>query len=206
MSEPASPRFVDIAHLIFLQMVESRLGETNAEDVTKFLFKAATATAETFPHVEFATFDEFVDAIEDLRSPIARIEGRAEHLGGGLFGLGRCPFADTYRSNKSQRGELSPALTAMRREFNKPNADTAKLSVGHGSAVCAFCCAHQPLRAALAARISIGGKPMRLVQLACKGADGTRAFADDFIKAAGRTHAEIDGVLDHFVCCYAVVS
>jgi len=206
MSEPPTPRFVDIAHLIFLQMIEDRLDAVGPQDVSRFLVNAATATAETFPSAEFASLKEFVAAIEDLGSPIARIEGRAEHLGDGLFGLGRCPFADTYRTHVRQRGSLSPALRAVQEEFNKPNAETARLSVGHGAAVCPFCCAHQPLRAALGARIKIGGQPMRLVQLACKSADGNRAFAEEFIARAGRTHAEIDAVLDRFVCCYAILA
>jgi hypothetical protein len=205
MSDPAPPRFVDIAHLIFLEMIEQRLRETSPGEVSRFLVRAATATAASFPRVDFTSFDDFVAAIEDLRNPIARVEGRAEHLGGGLFGLGRCPFAETHRSRRHQPGALSGDLAAVQHEFNQPSADNAELAVGHGSAVCPFCCAHQPLRAALGARITIAGRPIRVVQLACKGADGSRAFADDFIATTGHTHAEVDGVLDQYVCCYAVV-
>jgi hypothetical protein len=201
---PPVPRFLDIAHLVFLEMLESYLEHAGPNEVNRFLVKTAIKTAETFPPVDFKSMEDLVEGIEELRNPIARIEGRAEYLGDGLFGLPRCPFADTYRTYKAQYRELSPKLTAIQDVFNRPGEVTSKLAVGHGAGVCPFCCAHQPMRAALAARISVGGKPIRLVQLACKGADGKRAFAEEFITKLERTHEQIDHVLDTFVCCYAI--
>jgi len=204
MREP--PRFVDITHLVFLEMLQSYLDQAGPNEVNRFLVKTAAGAAETFPRVDFKSMDELVEAIEDLRNPIARIEGRAEYLGDGLFGLSRCPFADTFRTHKGQYQQLGPRLATIQEVFNRPSEVTASYSVGHGSAVCPFCCAHQPLRAGIAARIAVGGRPIKLVQLACKGVDGRRAFADEFITRAGRSREQIDRVLDQYVCCYAITT
>jgi len=201
---PLPPRFLDIAHLVLLEMLESYLEQAGPNEVTRFVIKTATRTGERFPRVDFASMEDLVAAIDDLDSPIARIEGRAEYLGGGLFGLSRCPFSEAYRTHREQYERLGPRLNAVTEVFNRPSDATAKLAVGHGSAVCAFCCAHQPMRAAVAARITVGGKPIRLRQLACKGVDGARAYADELIAASGRTRAQVDRVLDDHVCCYAI--
>ena len=202
MQEP--PRFIDITHLVFLEMLQSYLDQAGPNEVNRFLVKTAMGAAETFPRVDFESMDELVAAIEDLRNPIARIEGRAEYLGDGLFGLSRCPFADTYRTHRRQYQQLGPRLATIQEVFNRPNETTARCSVGHGSAVCPFCCTHQPLRAGIAARITVGRRPVKLVQLACKGVDGRRAFAEEFIKQTGRSREQIDHVLDQYVCCYAI--
>jgi hypothetical protein len=204
--QPAEPRFLDIAHLMFLEMLESYLQQAGPNEVSRFMVKTAMKTAEQFPRVDFASMEELVDSIEDLRNPVARIEGRAEYQGDGLFGLGRCPFADTYRTHKDQYERLGPRLSAIQEVFNRPSEITAKLAVGHGSAVCSFCCAHQPMRAAVASRITIDGEPIKLYQLGCKGVDGKRAYADQFVKDAGHTREQVDKVLDHYVCCYALTT
>ncbi len=203
---PFPPRFLDIAHLVLLEMLESYLEQAGPNEVCRFVVKTAVKTGEHFPRVDFGSMDELVQAIEDLEYPIARIEGRAEHLGGGVFGLQRCPFAETYRTHREQYQRLAPRLAAVKEVFNRPNEVTAKLAVGHGAAVCPFCCAHQPMRAAIAGRITIAGKPIVMRQLACKGADGSRAFADQFIAESGHTRQEVCGVLDDYVCCYALTT
>lgn len=201
---PFPPRFLDIAHLVLLEMLESYLEQAGPNEVARFVVRTAVKTGEHFPRVDFASLDELVQAIEDLEYPIARIEGRAEHLGGGLFGLQRCPFAETYRTHREQYQRLAPRLAAVQEVFNRPSDATARLAVGHGAAACPFCCAHQPMRAAVAARITIAGEPIKLRQLACKGADGSRALSDKHIAEAGKTREEVDRVLDQYVCCYAI--
>jgi hypothetical protein len=205
-SPDRGPRYLDIAQLVLLEMLESYLEQAGPNEVSRFVVKTAARTAEHFQRVDFASLDELVRAIEDLEYPIARIEGRAEHLGGGLFGLQRCPFAETYRTHQEQYQRVSQRLEAVRDVFNRPSEATAKLKVGHGAAVCPFCCAHQPMRAAIAGRITIAGKPIVLRQLACKGADGGRAFADQFIAESGHTREEVCRVLDDYVCCYALAT
>jgi hypothetical protein len=204
--DAGEPRFLDIAHLMFLEMLESYLEQAGPNEVSRFLVKTAAQTAEQFPRVDFASLQELVDSIEDLRNPVARIEGRAEYLGDGLFGLGRCPFADASRTHKTQYQQLGPRLAVVQEVFNRPSEATARLAVGHGSAVCPFCCAHQSMRSAVAGRISVAGKPVKLLQLACKGSDGARAFADLFIEQSGHTRAQVDAVLDRYVCCYALTT
>jgi hypothetical protein len=201
---PFPPRFLDIAHLVLLEMLESYLEQAGPNEVTRFVVRTATRTGERFPRVDFGSMEELVEGIDDLENPIARIEGRAEHLGDGLFGLARCPFAETYRTHREQYERLAPRLDAVKDVFNRPNELTAKLAVGHGSAVCPFCCAHQPIRAAVAARVTIAGKPIRLRQLACKAVDGRRALADPLIAESGRSRQQVTRALDEHVCCYSI--
>jgi hypothetical protein len=201
---PFPPRFLDIAHLVLLEMLESYLEQAGPNEVTRFVVKTAVKAGAQFPRVDFGSMDELIQAIEDFEFPIARIEGRAEHVGGGVFGLQRCPFADAYRTHQEQYQRLDPRMAALTEVFNRPNEVTAELAVGHGAAVCAFCCAHQPLRAAVASRISISGEPIKLRQLGCKGVDGSRALSEKHIAEAGKTREQVNGVLDQYVCCYAI--
>ncbi|HEY3354334.1 MAG TPA: hypothetical protein VGQ83_13865 [Polyangia bacterium] len=196
--------FLDVTHVFFLEFIQKNLAQLGAAATTASLMQTAVDVAERFPVVDFASLDEFVEAIDDLRNPIARIEGRAEHLGGGLFALGRCPFAESVRNYRKVHGDI-PALTAITDAFNQPSEATARYHVGHGAAVCAFCAIHQTLRGAVSGRITIGGRPVRVFQLGCKGADGSTSVADPFLAEVGVTRERLDQILREHVCCYAVL-
>jgi len=199
-----APRSLDIGQLMFLEMLEASIGSLGPAAVTRMLVQVAVRTAQRFAPLDFASLEHYVDAIEDLQNPIARVEGRAEHLGGGLFGLRRCPFANAYRSYRGLFEPTVPRLSALQEAFNRATELTRQHAIGHGSAVCPFCCAHQPLRALVAQRLTIGGRPLTLRQLACRSITGHRGFADEFIRAAHRSRDEVNAVLDEYVCCYAL--
>jgi hypothetical protein len=196
--------FLDVTHVFFLEFIQKNLEQSGARATTEALMNTAVEVADRFPVVDFAGMAEFIEAIDDLRNPIARIEGRAEHLGGGLFALNRCPFAESVRNYHKVHGE-PPALAAIIDAFNQPSEATARHHVGHGAAVCAFCAVHQTLRAAVSGRITVGGKPVRVSQLGCKAASGDVSIADRFVAEVGVPRDRVAQILKERVCCYAVL-
>lgn len=198
-------RYLDVTHIFFLELIQRSLRDGGAVAATDLLMKTAIDVAERFPPQDFASIEEFSGAIEDLVNPIARCEGRAERIEGGVFALERCPFSASVRSYQSTKGDV-PALQEITDEFNRPGPLREEFHVGHGAAVCAFCVVHQTLRCALARRITIGGKPIRVYQLGCKTFGGAKAFADRFIAEAGVDRERVVAILDNHTCCYAVVT
>jgi len=203
MTEKATnDKMLDIAHISFLEMIELFIKTLGAAQAKGALMRSAISTAESFPEAKFESMQDFVAAIEDLRSPIAQVEGKAVHLGDGLFGLPRCPFGGSIKNFVAVRGKLPESFAKVAEDFNKPGAVTSKYRVGQGAGVSPFCAIHQPLRSALGLRVSIGGKSVSVYQLGCKSGNGTKAIAEDLCKAAGRTPDEVKKVLDDNMCCY----
>src|SRR5512140_1477569 len=76
--------------------------------------------------------------------------------------------------------------------------------VGEGAGVSPFCSVHQPMRSAIAEKITIGGKKIIVYQLGCKSGGGKKGFADKWIAAAGADKAVVDKILDNHMCCYSL--
>lgn len=195
---------LDIAHVSFLEMIEMFIKTLGAAQAKGSLMRSAISTAESFPEVEFGSMQEFVTAIDEVRSPIAQVEGRAVHLGDGLFGLPKCPFADSIKNFVSVRGKLPESFGKVTEDYNKPGPVTAKYRVGQGAGVSPFCAIHQPLRSALGLRVKIAGKQAVVYQLGCKSAGGAKAVAAELCQSAGRSPDEVSKVLDDNMCCYQI--
>jgi hypothetical protein len=58
------------------------------------------------------------------------------------------------------------------------------------------------MRSAIADRIKIGGKKIKIYQLGCKAGSGKKGFAEKWLAETGVTQAVVDKVLDNHMCCY----
>jgi hypothetical protein len=197
-------KILDIAHISFLDIIRASIVQLGAAATKGMLIRNAIGTAERIPEVSFDTLDDFVASIEAAENPITQIEGKAVHYGKGLFGLPKCPFAGSIGDYKEVYGGLPEDYHKITDDYNKEGKVTEQLRVGHGAGVSPFCAVHQPLRAALKDRISIGGKPITILQLGCKSGSGEKGLAEQFIKETEFSADDVRKVLDENMCCYAI--
>lgn len=197
-------KILDIAHVSFLEMIRA-MAQQNGTAATKgTLVRIAMASGAKMETVDFPSMDAFAESIEAIANPVTKVEGKAAYLGNGLFGLPACPFAESIGNFKMMHGELPAVFTEVTAEFNKPGPQTDSLRVGNGAGVSPFCAVHQTLRSSLAAKITIGGKPVAIYQLGCKSGSGAKGFADRFIEEGGWPKQLVDKTLDANMCCYGV--
>lgn len=195
---------MDIAHVSFLDMIKVMIMLSGAANAKGTMIRNAINTAERISPVEYATFDEYLAAINAVANPIARVEGISTHIEGGMFGLKFCPFAASIKNYTRLFEKLPADYADFTAEFNKASMVTDKFRVGEGAGVSPFCSVHQPLRSAVADRITIGGKKIRIYQLGCKSGAGQKGFADKWIAESGVSREKVDKVLDDHMCCYCL--
>lgn len=151
-------RILDIAHISFLDMIKSIITLSGPASAKGILIRNALATAEKIDEVEYSSFEEYLEAIEDSTNPITCVEGKSTYCGGMVFGLEKCPFEISINNYKEVFKDMPEGYANFTAEFNKSSPITNKYRVGEGAGVSPFCSVHQPLRSALADKIKIGKK------------------------------------------------
>lgn len=198
-------KIIDISHVVFMELIRTVISNVGVAAAKGSLVRIAIQAADQVETVDFPSYKDFVSAIENLENPISCLEGKAEYLQNGLFGLPQCPFADLLGNYSSFYGECPKGFEKLSDEFNKQSNITKKLHVGSGAAVGPFCVFHQPMRSQAAAKITIGGQKIDIYQLGCKTSAGKKALADNLIEEFGNnSRDEVDKVLDKYMCCYGV--
>jgi hypothetical protein len=195
---------LDIAHISFLDMIKIMITLSGAASAKGTLIRNALKTAERIHEVDYATFEEYLGAVENASNPITMIEGKSTHQGNYVFGLKLCPFGPSIRNYSKVFEKLPEGFSDFTTEFNKPSNVTDQYRVGEGAGVSPFCSVHQPMRSAIAEKIRIGGKKIQIYQLGCKSGSGKKGFADKWIGAAGVPRDVVDKTLDNHMCCYSV--
>jgi hypothetical protein len=194
----------DIAHISFLDMIKTMITLVGAASAKGMLMRNALLTAEKISEIDYPTYDDYLKAIENSTNPITRIEGKASHKGEGIFGLEKCPFADSIKNYNDVFQGLPASYAEFTAEYNKPGQISQKYRVGGGAGVSPFCSVHQPMRSAFADKITIGGKKIEIYQLGCKSGSGKKGFADEWIKVTNVSKEVVDKVLDNHMCCYYI--
>ena len=200
----AEGKVLDIAHISFLDMIKVMITMSGAAAAKGTLIRNAISTAEKISEVDYPSFDDFLAAIENSTNPITQVEGKATHQGEFIFGLENCPFAPSIGNYTEVFEKLPDGYADFTKEFNKPSKVTDMYRVGEGAGVSPFCSVHQPMRSAIAERIKIGGKKIKIYQLGCKAGSGKKGFAEKWLAETGITQDVVDKVLDNHMCCYYV--
>ncbi len=195
---------LDIAHLSFLDMIKVMITLSGVASAKGTLIRNAIKTAEKIPETDYPTFEHYLAAIENATSPITMVEGKASHQGKHVFGLKLCPFGPSIKNYTKAFQKLPDGYADITAEFNKPGSVTDQYRVGEGAGVSPFCSVHQPMRSAIAERITIGGKHIRIFQLGCKSAAGKKGFAQKWIQETGVPAQVVDKILDGHMCCYCL--
>ena len=195
-------QILDMAHISFLDMIRVMITISGSASAKGTLIRNALQTAEKISETDYATFEDYLKAVEKTTNPITMIEGKATHVGNHVFGLQYCPFGPSIRNYTTVFERLPDGYAEFTEEFNKPSNVTNTYRVGEGAGVSPFCSVHQPMRSAIAERMTIGGRKFRIYQLGCKAGSGKKGFADKWIQEAGVDRAVVDKVLDNHMCCY----
>lgn len=195
-------KILDIAHISFLDMIKVMITMGGAASAKGALIRNAINTAEKIKEIDYPSFEDFLAAIENSTNPITQIEGKATHQGEFVFGLTNCPFAPSIKNYTGVFEKLPEGYADFTEEFNKPSKVTEIYRVGEGAGVSPFCSVHQPMRSAIAERIKIGGKNIKIYQLGCKSGSGKKGFAERWLAESGVSKDVVDKVLDNHMCCY----
>ncbi len=195
-------KILDIAHISFLDMIKVMIAMSGAASAKGALIRNAINTAEKIKEIDYPTFADFLQAIENSTNPITQVEGKATHQGEFVFGLASCPFGPSIKNYMGVFEKLPEGYADFTAEFNKPSKVTEIYRVGEGAGVSPFCSVHQPMRSAIAEKILIGGKKIKIYQLGCKAGSGKKGFADRWIDEAGVARDVVDKTLDNHMCCY----
>jgi len=195
-------RILDIAHVSFLDMIKVLITMSGAANAKGTLIRNALSTADKIQEVNYETFDDYLAAIENASNPIAMVEGKSTHAGEFVFGLKCCPFGPSIKNYTTAFEKLPDGYADFTEEFNKPSRVTDMYRVGEGAGVSPFCSVHQPMRSAVAEKIRIGGKKIKIYQLGCKSGSGKKGFADKWLQESGVKKEVVDKVLDNHMCCY----
>lgn len=195
-------KILDIAHVSFLDMIKVMITMSGPANAKGTLIRNAMNTADKIKEVNYETFEDYLDAIENTTNPIAMIEGKSNHEGEYVFGLAKCPFGPSIRNYTKVFEKLPDGYADFTAEFNKPSRVTDMYRVGEGAGVSPFCAVHQPMRSAVAEKITIGGKKIKMYQLGCKSGAGKKGFADKWINETSVSREVVDKVLNNNMCCY----
>ena len=195
---------LDIAHISFLDMIKVMITLSGAASAKGTLIRNAIKTAERIAEIDYPTFDAYLAAIEQATNPITVIEGKAAHAGNFIFGLKLCPFGPSIKNYTKVFEKLPDGFADFTTEFNKPSNITDQYRVGEGAGVSPFCSVHQPMRSAIAEKIKIGGKKIRVIQLGCKSGGGKKGFAEKWLAESGVARDVVDRILENHMCCYAL--
>ena len=195
-------KILDMAHVSFLDMIKVMITMSGAANAKGTLIRNALSTADKIEEVDYDTFEDYLAAIENATNPIAMVEGKSTHAGEYVFGLKNCPFGPSIENYTTVFEKLPDGYADFTEEFNKPSRVTDMYRIGEGAGVSPFCSVHQPMRSAVAEKITIGGKKIKIYQLGCKSGSGKKGFADKWIEATGVNREVVDKVLDNHMCCY----
>ncbi|NTW68007.1 MAG: hypothetical protein HGB21_17110 [Nitrospirae bacterium] len=195
---------LDIAHISFLDMIKVMITLSGAASAKGTLIRNAIKTAEKIAEVDYPSFEAYLAAIENATNPITMIEGKATHAGNYVFGLKNCPFGPSIKNYTKVFEKMPEGFADFTAEFNKTSNVTDQYRVGEGAGVSPFCSVHQPMRSAIAERITINGKKIQIMQLGCKSGAGKKGIAEKWLAESGVSREVVDKVLDNHMCCYAL--
>ncbi len=195
---------IDISHLIFIDLIRN-IVETAGTKVAKGnLMRIALNAGSKSGKKDFSTFADFILAIEAGDNPLSRLEGRAVHLGGGLFGLRKCPFSQLVTDYHDYFSTELIGFEQLTDEFNAVSKTAGDYKVGLGAGVGPFCIFHQPMRSQAGGNLSIGGQPLEIFQLACRSASGKTGYAETLIGEFGCAKADVEKAMEAYMCCYGI--
>ena len=155
---PTNP-FVDVGMILFLEDIAEKQG---VEGLLPYMINQGAALAEAMPLEDYATWEDFVAAVNEGRSIISALEG-TQHFAGNVFVTAINPFHEAYGTYIRLMGELLPAHREVVELYNGrvQNAAIESMNI-----------IHQSFRRALVKRVSVAGQPVRYAELAAKGFDG----------------------------------
>jgi len=143
----------------------------------------------------YGSLEEFLLAHDAKQSALIDLEGEST-LDGNMIYLKRCPMsgllAETTKGGKPEH-------------FDKIVDKWKQLYKNKGAILHPYCIVHQVIRQEIAEKTSVNGKKLRVYQVACSSADGTKmAFADEGLKKYNLTPEAAKKMIRGSACMYGV--
>jgi len=159
---PESNPFVEIATHLFLEDLAAKVGVAG---LNNYLVGLAKHLASAMPEEEYADWPEFLAALRDGQSILATFE-EVRPVTDRCMASPRSPFERGWREYAKRVGAFAPVHREAAEYYNakvRPTAVTSLHIVLH------------TFRESAAARIRVGGKPVRYEPLASVWVDGEKA-------------------------------
>lgn len=195
---------IDLSHLVFIDLIRNIVQTAGVKVAKGNLIRIALNTGSKAEKKDFPTFADFVRALNADDNPLSRLEGKAIHLGAGIFGLRLCPFSHIAKTYKNYFATGLNGFDQLIAEYNAPSKITDEYKIGRGAGVGPFCVFHQPMRSQAGSNLTIAGQPIEIYQLACRHADGEVGYADALIAEFGCGRAAVEQIMEEYHCCYGI--
>jgi hypothetical protein len=128
-------------------------------------------------------------------SPFCVLEGKADRKG-DVYVLKGCPMAKLVESMKGEDGKLPKFYLKIGDKYKE-------IYKSKGAILHPFCIVHQVIRAMVGERIKVGGKPVKVYQVACRALkSGKTAYASEGMDRTGLGKDEVDAMIDGSACMY----
>jgi hypothetical protein len=158
--------FVDVAAFLFLEDIADKQGEGG---MNNYLISLASSLAKSMPAEEYATWDEFMDAIRRGESILTAFETTLTATENCMV-TSLCPFTKGLREYTKRIGELAEV------HFNVAEYYNNNVKPGALTTCCVIC---QSFRNFACERIKVEGKSVRYAQLSNVLFNGNHKVAPD---------------------------
>ena len=156
---PECNPFVEIATALFLEDLATKVGVAG---LNNYLVSLAKNLASAMPHEEYASWVEFLGSLVSGQSILATFE-EVQPVTERCMTTVRSPFDHGWREYAKRVGSFAPVHKEVATYYNAKVSPTAVTSVH---------IVLHTFREAAAARIRIGGKPIRYETVATAWVDG----------------------------------
>ncbi|MCK4443898.1 MAG: hypothetical protein KAW09_05110 [Thermoplasmata archaeon] len=188
--------FVDVATHLFLEDIADKQG---AAGLNNYLMSLATSLARSMPEEEYTSWDEFLDSLrngQSILSAFEEIETPTKNCAVNPV----CPFARGWTEYSKRIGSFSQIHSEVAEYYN---------STVKPGAINSMCIIHQTFRSVAADRIKIGGKRLRVAQIAAIWSDGEkRAVPNEWkqivLEKAGISNTNLNMILRNNACVWVI--
>jgi len=184
---PESNPFVEIATHLFLEDIATKVGVSG---LNNYLVSLAKNLANAMPREEYATWDEFLEALREGHSILATFE-EVRPVTEHCMSTPRSPFERGWREYAKRVGAFAPVHREVAAYYNhkvRPAAVTSVHVVLH------------TFRDAAAARVRVGREPVRYEPVASAWVDGEVQMPEEsklegLLKRGGITRTKLGMLL-----------
>ncbi len=162
---PTNP-IIDVCMILFLEDIAEKQG---VDGLCAYMLSQGAALAETMSAEDYATWEDFIAAINEGRSIFSALEG-LEHFAGYAMVTPVSPFHEAIITYIRLMGEILEAHDKVVDYYNGTVMNAAVESMN---------IIHQAFRRELVKRITVAGKPVRYAEMAVKGYNGNIKLPPD---------------------------
>ena len=188
-----------------MSILDERLTKEWAEDfirsdkrlITAIIYdlqQYAKAIASDIQVKDYDTMEQFIEDHRKGKSPFDLLEGLSDRIDDVMV-LKQCPMTGLLKA-LSTDGKLPDFYQQIVDKF-------VSMHKNKGAILHPFCIVHQVIRAAIGEHVKIGGKPVRVYQIACRSmSSGKVVFANEGTTKVALSEDDILKKIDGKACMY----